>query len=125
MVMRDLNLASAAGVQNHLATKMLATEDGQANVMCATYITLIADENRTPIFAVILDGGVPMGTRDVDRTQQIIRDLTNPVEAIVNLLYLIRHDHRDSESVLKYLQMADSQVNCLIEIVQRHPSLAA
>lgn len=45
-----------------------------------------------------------MGTQHADRTLQIIHDMTNPVEAIVNLLDLIRHDEGNSESVLQYLR---------------------
>ena len=62
--------------------------------------------------------------KDSKRTLEIIHDLTNPVEAIANLLFLIRQDPRNSESVLKYLKLADSQVNSIIEIVQRYPFIA-
>jgi hypothetical protein len=61
-----------------------------------------------------------MRTLEAERTLRIINELTNPVETIANLLFLIRQDPRDPDSVMKYLQLADSQVNCLIEIVQRN-----
>jgi hypothetical protein len=57
--------------------------------------------------------------QDSDRAHKIIREIANPTEAIVNLLYLIRHDHNDPKAVLQYVDMADSQARCLIEIAQR------
>jgi hypothetical protein len=62
-----------------------------------------------------------MGTQDSEKTLQIIHEMSNPVEAIVNLLYLIRLDSGNSIDVLKYLTQADAQVNCLIDILQRGP----
>jgi hypothetical protein len=62
-----------------------------------------------------------MGMQDSAKTLQIIHEITNPVEAIVNLLYLIRLDKGNSKDVLKYLTHADSQVNCLIDILRRGP----
>jgi hypothetical protein len=50
---------------------------------------------------------------------QIIREMTNPVEAIVNLLYLIKHDRDNPDAVLKYASIAESQARCLIEIIQK------
>jgi hypothetical protein len=60
-----------------------------------------------------------MENLEIERCAQVLREMTNPVESIVNLLYLIRHDHKDSKSVLKYVDLADSQARCLIDIVQR------
>jgi hypothetical protein len=61
-------------------------------------------------------------SHDSDRAQKIIREMANPTEAIVNLLYLIRHDHKNPKAILQYVDMADSQARCLMEIAQRELS---
>ena len=60
-----------------------------------------------------------MGLEDSEKTPQIIREMTNPIEAIVNLLYLIRHDASDVKQVLRYVSIAESQCRCLVEVIQR------
>jgi hypothetical protein len=60
-----------------------------------------------------------MERHDPKKTLTIIREMTNPVEAIVNILYLIRYEHKNPKVVLRYVALADSQVRCLIDIVQR------
>jgi hypothetical protein len=61
-------------------------------------------------------------SEDSQRAQKIIREMANPTEIIINLLYLIRHKYRDPQAILQYLDMADSQARRLMEIAQRESS---
>jgi hypothetical protein len=59
--------------------------------------------------------------QDPQSAKDIIREITNPTEAIINLLYLIKHDPSDTKQVLRYVTIAESQARCLIEVIQRAP----
>ena len=70
-------------------------------------------------FLMVPTYGAAMGNSENDRCAQVIREMTNPLEAVVNLLYLIKHDRNDAKAVLRHVEIADSQARCLIDIVQR------
>jgi hypothetical protein len=65
---------------------------------------------------------VAVGPQDQENVLNIIRDMTNPVEALVNLLYLIQNDSNNRKLVTRYAKMAESQVRCLVEIIERESS---
>ena len=56
---------------------------------------------------------------ELHRSEQIVREIANPVEAIMNVFYLIEHDPLAPPSILQYVRMADSQVRCLTDVIQR------
>ena len=60
-----------------------------------------------------------MTTRDTDKADQIIHEMTSPIEVVVNLLYLLRHEQGHSQAVLNYLTRVDFQIDCLADIVRR------
>jgi two-component system NtrC family sensor kinase len=49
----------------------------------------------------------------------VAHEINNPLQAIHNSLHLSLHDHLDGEKRLEYMNMAQSEVQRLIEIVQR------
>ena len=49
----------------------------------------------------------------------VIREMSNPIAILVNLLYLIKHNRDDPSTVLRYSEMADTQTRCLLEIIRR------
>lgn len=63
-----------------------------------------------------------MESEDSQRAQRILREMANPTEIILNLLYLIRHAYKNPQAILEYVDMADSQARCLMEIAQRESS---
>ena len=51
--------------------------------------------------------------------KQIVRELANPVEAVVNILYLIKEERHDPEKVLQLASMAEAPVERLTNIVRK------
>ena len=49
----------------------------------------------------------------------IVRQMANPVEILVNIVYLLKQDRRNSAVVMQYADMADSQVKLLMEIMRQ------
>jgi hypothetical protein len=54
-----------------------------------------------------------------ESAKRIIREITNPTDAIINLLYLIKNEPSDRTEVLHYVAIAESQARCLVEVIQR------
>ncbi|MCU1223027.1 MAG: hypothetical protein JWQ42_1120, partial [Edaphobacter sp.] len=54
-----------------------------------------------------------------NRAVAIAMEMTNPVEALLNLVYLIKHARHESSKVEYFANMADGQLRCLTEIVRR------
>lgn len=56
-----------------------------------------------------------------ETSKHIIREITNPTEAIINLLYLIKNEPSDRTQVLHYVAIAETQARCLVDVIQRVP----
>lgn len=58
--------------------------------------------------------GAIVGFENDAKAVQILREMGNPIESILNLLYLIHRDSQDTEEVLRYAELAESQARCLV-----------
>ena len=62
---------------------------------------------------------VPLQDCPPNRAVAIAMEMTNPVEALVNLVYLIKHARHEPAKVAHFANMADGQLRCLTDIVRR------
>ncbi len=54
-------------------------------------------------------------------TAHILREMNEPVLSLGAILYLIKNDCHDASLVLKYAELADQPLRCLMEIIEREP----
>lgn len=58
-------------------------------------------------------------TMPIPSPNRLAKELTNPVEALTNIMYLIRHDPGVSPKILQYMDLADDQLAKLIQITRQ------
>jgi hypothetical protein len=51
---------------------------------------------------------------------QIVSEMANPLEVVVNIVYLLQHDRHNPDEVLKLALMAEAQLEYLCQIAQRN-----
>jgi hypothetical protein len=54
-----------------------------------------------------------------DRRIEGLGELGNALEALVNVVYLIRHDRHDPNRVLVLTEMADAELQRMAQVLQR------
>ena len=69
-------------------------------------------------YLTICNVGGTVETQNKANAVQIIQQMTNPVEVIVNLLYLIEQERHDPDAVLRFVGIADSQAQRLSSIIK-------
>jgi hypothetical protein len=50
---------------------------------------------------------------------QIVSEMANPLEVVVNIVYLIKQERHNPNEVLKLTLLAESQLECLCQIAHR------
>jgi hypothetical protein len=52
-------------------------------------------------------------------TPQILHELANPVEAMTNILYLIKEERYDPDKIMQLANLADEPLHRISEILRR------
>jgi hypothetical protein len=50
---------------------------------------------------------------------RLAKELNNPLEALTNIMYLVRHDPSVSPRILQYTDLGDAQLAKLIEVTRQ------